>query len=126
MSAQPASIQPAEADGTATRSLPRIRFSSIALAGIALLSALLNLVQLDREGYANTYYAAAVKSMLTSWHNVYFLSFDSGGFVAVDKPPLGLWIQAASAKIFGFSGLSILMPQAIAGMLCVLLLYRLD
>jgi 4-amino-4-deoxy-L-arabinose transferase-like glycosyltransferase len=33
---------------------------------IVLLSAVLNLLYLNREGYANTYYAATVKSMLLS------------------------------------------------------------
>ncbi len=81
--------------------------------------------KLNQEGYANAYYAAAVKSMLASWHTFFFVSFDPGGFVSVDKPPVGFWIQAASAKIFGFSGLSILLPEAIAGVLSVALLYYL-
>src|SRR5262249_28932253 len=46
-----------------------------------------------------------------------------GGFVTVDKPPLGFWIQAASAKLLGFSGLSILLPEALAGVASVLVLY---
>jgi 4-amino-4-deoxy-L-arabinose transferase-like glycosyltransferase len=40
--------------------------------------------------------------MLTSFHNFFFVSFDGGEFVSVDKPPLGLWIQAVSAMIFEF------------------------
>jgi 4-amino-4-deoxy-L-arabinose transferase-like glycosyltransferase len=63
--------------------------------------------------------------MLTSWHNFFFVSFDPAGFLAADKPPLGLWIQVASAKLFGFSGLSMLLPQALAGVLSVALLYHL-
>ena len=70
-----------------------------------------------------TYYAAVVKSMLSSWHNFFFVSFDPGGFVSVDKPPLGLWIQAASAWLFGFRGLSLLVRQALAGVLSVGLLF---
>jgi 4-amino-4-deoxy-L-arabinose transferase-like glycosyltransferase len=96
-----------------------------ALVAILLLSTFLEFFQLDQEGYANTYYAAAVKSMLTSWHNFFFASFDSGGFVSLDKPPLGFWIQAASAKLFGFSGWSLLLPEALAGVLSVALLYYL-
>jgi 4-amino-4-deoxy-L-arabinose transferase-like glycosyltransferase len=38
---------------------------------------------------------------------------------------LGLWIQAASAYLFGFNGLSLLVPQALAGILSVGLLYYL-
>ncbi len=96
-----------------------------ALMPILVLAALLNFWTLDSVGYANTYYAAAVKSMLQSWHNFFFVSFDPGGFVSIDKPPLGFWIQTASAKLFGFSGFSILLPEALAGVLSVAVLYRL-
>ena len=97
---------------------------TFALGAILMLSTFLNLFRLADEGYGITYYAAAVKNMLTSWHNFFFVSFDSG-FVSVDKPPLGLWIQAASAYLFGFRGLSLLLPQALAGVLCVALIYYL-
>jgi 4-amino-4-deoxy-L-arabinose transferase-like glycosyltransferase len=90
---------------------------------ILLLSAFLNLFRLDQNGYGNTYYAAAVKSMLMSWHNFFFLAFDPGGFVSIDKPPLGFWLQAASASVFGFSGWSLLLPQALAAIGSVALLY---
>src|SRR5919206_704627 len=102
----------------------KVPWPRLALAAILLLSAFLNLFRLTNEGYGNAYYAAAVKDMLTSWHNFFFVSFDAG-FVSVDKPHLGLWIQAASAYLFGFSGLSLLVPQALAGVLSVALLYHL-
>ncbi len=95
----------------------------LALAGVVLLAAVLHFFRLEQEGYGNLYYAATVKSMLTSWHNFFFASFDPGGFVTVDKPPLGLWVQAVSAWLFGFGGLSLLFPQALAGVLSVALLY---
>lgn len=97
----------------------------IALAAILLVSIVLHFVRLWDEGFANLYYAATVKSMLTSWHNFFYASFDPGGFVSVDKPPLGLWVQALSAMIFGFNGVALLLPQAIAGVLSVALLYHL-
>ncbi|HEY6674298.1 MAG TPA: glycosyltransferase family 39 protein, partial [Rubrobacteraceae bacterium] len=96
----------------------------LALAAILVLSAFLNLYNLTGEGYSNDYYSAAVKNMLTSWSNFFFVSFDAG-FVSVDKPPLGLWVQAASAYLFGFNGLALLLPQAIAGVLSVAVLYHL-
>jgi 4-amino-4-deoxy-L-arabinose transferase-like glycosyltransferase len=99
-------------------------WQGLALAAVLMLTALLNLYGLTGEGYANSYYAAAVKNMLMSWQNFFFVSFDAG-FVSVDKPPLGLWVQAASAWLFGFSGLSILLPQAIAGVISVAVLYHL-
>src|SRR5215207_9215503 len=94
------------------------------LSAVLALSAFLDLSRLRSEGYANVYYAATVKDMLASWHNFFFASYDAG-FVSVDKPPLGFWIQAASAYLFGFHGWSILLPQALAGVLSVALLYYL-
>jgi 4-amino-4-deoxy-L-arabinose transferase-like glycosyltransferase len=96
----------------------------LALVAILMLSALLNLYNLMGEGYSNDYYSAAVKNMLTSWSNFFFVSFDAG-FVSVDKPPLGLWVQAASAWLFGFHGWALLLPQALAGVLSVAVLYHL-
>ena len=101
---------------------PWHRFAFVA---ILALSAFTGLFRITQEGYSNLYYAATVKSMLTSWHNFFFASYDPGGFVTVDKPPLGFWIQAASAKVFGFHGWSLLLPQALAAVLSVALLYHL-
>jgi 4-amino-4-deoxy-L-arabinose transferase-like glycosyltransferase len=108
-------------------SLPRIDVKPhhLALAGVLALSAVLNTYRLSQNGYANVFYAAGVKSMLRSLHNFVFASFDPGGLVTVDKPPVALWAQVASAKLFGFSPLSLLLPEAIAGVLVVALLYRL-
>jgi 4-amino-4-deoxy-L-arabinose transferase-like glycosyltransferase len=88
------------------------------------LSAVLNLYRLSQNGYANVFYSAGVKSMLRSLHNFLFVSFDPGGLVSVDKPPLGLWPQVLSAKLFGFAPLSLLLPEALAGVLAVALVYR--
>jgi 4-amino-4-deoxy-L-arabinose transferase-like glycosyltransferase len=96
----------------------------VALAGVLALSGVLNLHRLSQNGYGNIFYSAGDKSMLRSLHNFFFVSFDPGGLVMVDKPPLALWLQAASAKLFGFSPLSLLLPEAILGMLAALLLYR--
>ena len=97
----------------------------VALIGILLLAVFLHFFRLRQEGYANLYYAAAVESMLDSWHDFFFNAFDPAGFVTVDKPPLGLWVQTVSAAAFGFNGFSLLLPQALAGVLSVLVLYHL-
>jgi 4-amino-4-deoxy-L-arabinose transferase-like glycosyltransferase len=107
---------------TSTRVL-RMRWETVGLVAIAVLAACLNLAGLNRLGYGNTYYAAAVRSMLQNWHNFFFVSFDPGGFVTVDKPALGYWVQTASAKVFGFHGWSILLPQALAGIGSVVVVY---
>jgi 4-amino-4-deoxy-L-arabinose transferase-like glycosyltransferase len=92
--------------------------------GVAIaVSAVLNTVRLSQNGYANIFYSAGVRSMVRSWHNFFFVSFDPGGLVSVDKPPLALWVQALSAKVFGFSPLSLLLPEALMGVAAVALLY---
>jgi 4-amino-4-deoxy-L-arabinose transferase-like glycosyltransferase len=105
------------------RGRARLAPAHLALAGVLALSAVLNLNKLAQNGYANIFYSAGVKSMLRSWHNFVFVSFDPGGLVTVDKPPLALWVQALSAKVFGFSPLSLLLPEAIIGVLTVAALY---
>ncbi|HEX4115783.1 MAG TPA: glycosyltransferase family 39 protein [Solirubrobacteraceae bacterium] len=95
-----------------------------ALAGILVLAAVMNTHRLSQNGYANTFYSAGVHSMLKSWHNFFFVSFDGGGLVTVDKPPLALWVQAASAELFGFSPSSLLLPEAIISIVAVAVLYR--
>jgi 4-amino-4-deoxy-L-arabinose transferase-like glycosyltransferase len=93
------------------------------LCGILLLSAFLNLWNIWNQGFSNTFYAAAVRSMLENPHLLFFNSFDPAGFVTVDKPPVGLWVQVAFAAVLGFSGWSLVLPQALAGVGSVFLMY---
>ncbi|HEX3518827.1 MAG TPA: glycosyltransferase family 39 protein [Solirubrobacteraceae bacterium] len=95
----------------------------IGLLVVLALSAVLNTYRLAQNGWANIFYSAGDQSMLRSLHNFLFVSFDPGGLVTVDKPPLALWLQTASAKLFGFTPLSLLVPEAIAGVLAVGFLY---
>ena len=87
--------------------------------------AVLRFANLNAIGLANHYYTAAVTSMLQSWHNFFFVAAEPGGSVSVDKPPLGLWIQTVSAYFFGVSGFSVVLPEIIAGILSVIVLYHL-
>src|ERR1700736_1481986 len=93
------------------------------LIGLVGVAAVLNLWGLSINGWANTYYAAAVRSMSTSWHDFLFAALDKSGLMTVDKPPLGLWVQALSARVFGFHPLSLLIPQALMGVAAVGLTY---
>jgi 4-amino-4-deoxy-L-arabinose transferase-like glycosyltransferase len=95
------------------------------LIGLIALAGTLNLWALSRNGWANDYYSAAVRSMSTSWHNFLFGSLDSSGVMTVDKPPLALWIQSLSVRVFGYHSLSILVPQALIGVATVALSYDL-
>jgi len=93
------------------------------LVAIALLAAILNMYGIWKDSVVNGYYTAAVTSMLQSFHNFFFASFDPAGYVTVDKPPVTFWIQTLSAYVFGLHGWSVILPQALAGVGSVLLLY---
>ncbi|MBN1265815.1 MAG: glycosyltransferase family 39 protein [Anaerolineales bacterium] len=95
----------------------------IFLAGIVFFAALLRFVNLEAVGDGNLYYAAAVKSMLVSWENFFFAAAEPGGSVTVDKPPLGLWIQAISAALFGVNTFGLMLPQILAGLGSVVLMF---
>src|SRR5262249_10522104 len=106
----------------ATQSRP---WERLGLLAIMALSGVLQFWRLNQMGYANQFYAAAVLSMLQNWHAFFFNSLDSVGFVTIDKPPLGFWIQTLSAKLLGFSGFAILLPEALATVGSVALVYHL-
>ncbi len=95
------------------------------LAALLALAAVLYLWSLSKNGWANDYYAAAVRSMAGNWHAFLYGSFDAKGLMTVDKPPLALWVEALSARLFGFNSLAILVPQALMGVASVGLLYDL-
>ncbi len=97
----------------------------IGLPAVVILAAALRFANLKAVGLANHYYTAAVSAMLQSWHNFFFVAAEPGGSVSVDKPPLGLWIQVLSARIFGLSGISVVLPEILAGILSVIILYHL-
>ena len=95
------------------------------LVGLIALAGTLNLWALARNGWANDYYSAAVRSMSSSWHDFLFASLDRSGVMTVDKPPLALWVQSLSVRMFGYHPLSVLVPQALMGVASVVLVYDL-
>src|SRR4051794_28478610 len=94
-----------------------------ALLGVVALAAVLCLWDVTISGTANTYYAAAVRSASESWKAWFFGALDPGSFITVDKPPLSLWLMGLSARVFGFSSFSLLLPQALCTIAAVGLLY---
>jgi 4-amino-4-deoxy-L-arabinose transferase-like glycosyltransferase len=94
-----------------------------ALLGVLALAAVLCLWDLTISGNSNTYYAAAVKSASVDWKAWFFGSLDPGSFITVDKPPLALWMMGLSARLFGFSSFSMLLPDALCTIAAVGLLY---
>ena len=117
-------------DGLRVSSRARSRARSLSLpypelAALLVLAAALNLWGLSRNGWANTFYAGAVRSMASSWHDFLFASLDRSGVMTVDKPPLAFWVQALSVRVFGWHSLSLLVPQALMGVAAVGLAYDL-
>jgi 4-amino-4-deoxy-L-arabinose transferase-like glycosyltransferase len=92
---------------------------------VALLLATLVLYiwGLDRNGWANAYYAAAVQAGTQSWKAFFFGSLDASNFITVDKSPAFLWVMEISARIVGFNTWSVMVPQALEGVATVALVY---
>ena len=82
------------------------------------LAAVLRLAALGRVP-TNPYYDAAVRSMGTSWAAFLSGAFEPGRCVAIDKPPVDLWLQVASTRLFGFDGVALLLPEALGGIALV-------
>src|SRR6185312_13892077 len=69
------------------------------------------------------FYSAAVQAGTKSWKAMFFGSSDAANSITVDKPPLFLWPMDISARIFGLSSWSVLVPQALEGVAAVGVLY---
>ncbi len=100
--------------------MPGLQWAAVAL--IAAVAAVLRLIDIGQVS-PDPYYDAAVRSMSLSWHNFFLGAFEPGGSVSIDKPPLDLWLQVASVKLFGFSSTTLKLPEVIAGTASVPLLF---
>ena len=106
------------------RKLPRrSRVQLFSLAALLVATALLYLVGLSVSGYANEFYSSAAQAGSTNWWSFLWGSSDAGNSITVDKPPAAIWPMALAVRVFGLSSWSILVPQAIMGVLAVWLLY---
>ena len=75
------------------------------------------------NGMSNSYYAAAVQAASQDWTAWLFGSLDAANYVSVDKPPLATMLMGLSARLFGFSSFSMLLPSVLAGVGSVWLVY---
>ncbi len=93
---------------------------------LALITLGAAVLRLDRIGAVppDPFYDAAVRSMSLSAHNFFFGAFEPGGSVSIDKPPVDLWLQVISVKALGFSSTSLKLPEALAGIAAVPLLFE--
>lgn len=96
----------------------------LALLGLLVFTSVLYMWGLDSNGWANAYYSAAAMAGSEDWTAFFYGSSDPGNAIAVDKPPMALWIMSLSVRIFGLNSWSLLLPQALMGVLSVYLLYR--
>ncbi len=94
----------------------------VALAAVTILAAVLRFAHLGQV-VSDPFYDAAVRSMGLSWHNFFFGAVEPSGAVAIDKPPVDLWLQVASVKLFGFGSTTLKLPEALAGTIAVPLLF---
>ncbi|MUU72727.1 glycosyltransferase family 39 protein [Pseudarthrobacter sp. GA104] len=88
------------------------------------MTALLYTWRLDQNGWANPYYSAAAQSGATNWIAWFYGSADAGNLVTIDKTPLSVWIMGLSVRLFGLSPWSILLPQAVMGVIATWLVYK--
>ena len=106
-----------------TSARPGRSWERLALFALLGATAVLYLWGLGASGWANNYYAAAVQAGSQDWKAWLFGSLDPGNAITVDKPPAALWVMGLSARIFGFSPFSMLLPEALMGVGAVALLY---
>jgi 4-amino-4-deoxy-L-arabinose transferase-like glycosyltransferase len=98
-------------------------WSRVGFAVLMTVTFVLYTTGLDRNGWANTYYAAAVQAGTRSWKAFFFGSLDASNFITVDKSPAFLWVMEISARLFGFNQWSVLVPQALEGVATVGVVY---
>ena len=94
----------------------------LVLAAITAAAAALRLILIGKVA-PDPFYDAAVRSMGLSWHNFFFGAFEPGASMSIDKPPVDLWLQVVSVKVFGFSSTTLKFPEAFAGIATVPLLF---
>jgi 4-amino-4-deoxy-L-arabinose transferase-like glycosyltransferase len=119
----PFEVPPAPDHEDAGALAPTTRWHRIALVALLVTTTATYLYNLAASGYGNSFYAAAVEAGSKSWKAFFFGSIDSSNFITVDKPPGSLWVMDLSARLFGFSTWSVMVPGVLEGVAAVFLLY---
>lgn len=112
----------AAADAPSTSTRARL-WESLSLAALLIGTTVIYLWNLSSNGFANSFYSAAIQAGSQSWKAWFFGSSDMANSITVDKPPASLWIPAISVRIFGLNSWAILVPNALMGVASVALLY---
>ena len=98
-------------------------FEKWTLPVLLVLTSALYLFGALHNGMANSYYAAAVQAASQDWTAWLFGGLDAANYISVDKPPLATMLMGLSARLFGFSSFSMLLPSVLAGVGSVWLVY---
>nr|WP_062995811.1 glycosyltransferase family 39 protein [Nocardia jinanensis] len=98
-------------------------WEGIGLAVLLVGTAAAYFWNLTANGFANSFYAAAVQSGAKSWEAFFFGSSDWSNAITVDKTPAALWPMELSARLFGFDSWSMLAPQVLMAVASVALLW---
>lgn len=93
------------------------------LLGITALAALLYIWQLPNTDFPG-YYGLSVRSMAESWTALFYGALDPGATVTLDKLAGAFVPQALSVRLFGFHAWALALPNVIAGIITVLVMYR--
>lgn len=73
-----------------------------------------------RGGLGHIYYSASARTLASNPKWLLSGAFDPGGYVTVDKPPLGLWPTALGAAVGGKSAVALVLPGAILAWLAAI------
>src|SRR3984893_9928478 len=104
--------------------LPGVSTQQWVLLGLITVgAAVLRLLYIGKVS-PDPFYDAAVRSMALSFHNFFFGAFEPGGSVSIDKPPIDLWLQVISVKLFGFSSTTLKLPEVLSGIVSVPMLFE--
>ncbi len=121
-----ASADPHYAGGPTVAETPDRRTTLLQRGSLAVLllgTLAAYLWNLSANGWANSFYTAAIQAGSQSWKAWFFGSSDMANSITVDKPPASLWIPALSVRVFGLNSWSLLVPQVLMGVATVWLLY---
>ncbi|QNJ92518.1 glycosyltransferase family 39 protein [Mycolicibacterium fluoranthenivorans] len=99
------------------------RWARPGLIALLLATAVCWTIGLSRNGWGNSFYAAAVQAGTESWKAFLFGSSDAGNSITVDKPPASLWVMEISTRLFGMNSWALQIPQVLLGVASVALLY---
>lgn len=102
---------------------PKMRWEYPALAALLIGTGIAYLCNLSSNGWANSFYSAAVQAGSVSWKAFFFGSSDAANSITVDKPPAALWLMELSVRVFGLNSWSMLVPEVLLGVASVALVW---